>query len=73
MMLPFDLSKMTHLKEKSSYNRNYFKCGNTKAEILQICHEDHDFYEYYIVENETKTFLGCGEAVGEIELLAHFS
>ena len=56
---------LEHIKEKSSYNHNYYTCSNnvvnSKTEILEICHEDYEFYEYHLidVDNGTKVFLGC--------------
>lgn len=69
MTIKIDTNQMTHLKEKSGYNRNYYQCGNTDSEILEICDEDYNSYQYFIVEGDKKTLLGCGDCKGEIELL----
>ena len=67
------MSKMRHLKEKSEYCYNFYKCGNTDAEILEVCREDYPYYEYFIVDGDKKTLLGSGNEEGEIELLREYT
>lgn len=58
MKLTIEKNEFTHLKEKSAYNYNYYK--NVKdVEILEICHEDYNFYEYRLINGEKWELLGC--------------
>lgn len=66
-----------HLKEKSAYNNNYYeyigKEANTKFSILEKCHENYDFYEYTLIENEDEVFLGCSrDSFEDAEVIVDF-
>lgn len=60
---------MTHIKEKSVYNHNYYSCGNMGYEILVECDEQYDSLTYWIVAGQQKILLGCGDMSGEVEFL----
>jgi len=57
-----------HLKEKSSYNYNFYQHKELKYIILENCHEDYNFNEYSLVEQDKKTFLGCSQSIGGDDL-----
>ncbi|MFA5154546.1 MAG: hypothetical protein WC554_18525 [Clostridia bacterium] len=64
MKLVIKSSEFVHLKDRSEYNHNYYQYtgeANNKFIIYEICHEDYDFCEYWIIDNETKMFLGCSQ------------
>ena len=74
MKATLDKSKMNHLKGESSYNRNIFSYGNSGMKILEICHEDYNFYEYKIIDEDNEVLLGCSEEqFKDIELLTYFT
>ena len=56
-------NESVHIPEKSKYNRNYYKLNgsNLGIEILEVCHEDDDFYEYFIADGIKEIFIGCSE------------
>jgi len=56
-------SDIVSVTEESSYNRNYYrlKNSNVSATILEVCHEDDNFYEYLIVDGNKEIFIGCSE------------
>jgi|13_taG_2_1085334.scaffolds.fasta_scaffold335945_1 hypothetical protein len=56
-----DLSKMNHLKEESVYNRNLYSYGNMGVKLLQVCDEEYNTYDYYLVDGENKVFLGSSD------------
>lgn len=59
-LLPSDFA---HLDNRSTYNHNFFaaKNGNMSIIILEVCHEDYDFFEYRLVDGEKQIFMGCSE------------
>lgn len=58
MELVLNPDAFTHLNEVSTYNHNYYK--NKNQTILEICNEEHYFYEFFLVEeNGGRLFLGC--------------
>lgn len=71
--IQIDKKEMTHLKDESVYNRNIYTCGNMGVKLLEICHEDYDFYEYRVLSEGKETFLGCSEDGLTIELFQFFS
>ena len=78
MILTIESGNYEYLKDKSTYNHNYYKVKKGKAEIYEICHEDYDFYEYYLIENEQTIFLGCSndcmqDTVVEIDFRLFYS
>lgn len=58
MKLILNPSEYIHQKDKSTYNHNYYK--SEAFEILEICHEDYQFYEFRLINGEKWEFLGCG-------------
>ena len=90
-ILPFILLDMTltlnsnnfkHQPDKSSYNHNYYSMvyidNGYATDILEVCHEDWDFYEYFLMDNNSKVFLGCsqnslgGDGVVEIDFRKYY-
>lgn len=65
MKLQLKPKDFKHIPEKSTYNRNYYKyigsdfCIDT--EILEICHEDDNFYEFKLIYFNHEVFIGCCE------------
>ncbi len=67
--MEIDLSKYEIVKDRSVYNDNYYKAkgSNTRTLLHEICHEDQNFSEYYLVDESLQVFLGCSNAdVGDI-------
>lgn len=68
MKLILNNNDFKHIEEKSSYNHNYFVyIGSVCArytEILEICHEDYNFNEYFLIKENAEIFLGCSEGYG---------
>lgn len=67
-MMRVDISKMKHLKDKSHYNYNFYTSGNMGIELLQICHEEYNTYDYYLIDGDNKVFLGSAEESDEQEI-----
>ena len=66
-----------HLKDLSTYNSNYYKYIGKEANenfiIHEKCHENYDFYEYSLVENNNEIFLGCSkDNFGDEEIIIDF-
>jgi hypothetical protein len=64
MKLLINSTEVNHIPAKSRYNHNYYKVINQfcqSTEILEVCHEDYDFFTYYLVEGDKETFLGSSE------------
>lgn len=61
MDIKINLSEMKHLKEKSHYNYNFYSHGNMGIELLQICDEQDETFEYYLVDGESKVLLGSAQ------------
>lgn len=63
MKLVLNSNNFERINEKSSYNHNYYKyignVCNKEFEIYEICHEDDNFCEFFIVKEGVQTFLGC--------------
>jgi len=63
MELKLNSNDYEHISEKSDYNHNYYKFKGKShlypTEILEICHEDENYSEFYLIENDNKIFLGC--------------
>lgn len=57
MKLILETKDFKHLKDKSQYNYNYY-ISNKGLEILEICHEDYNFYEFRLIEGERWELLG---------------
>ena len=65
MQLTLKPKEFKHQPDKSEYNHNLYSIiyvdNEYATDILEVCHEDWDFYEYFLVENNSKTFLGCSQ------------
>jgi hypothetical protein len=62
MKLAFKSSEFIHIKERSEYNHNYYQYvgnANHKFILYEICHEDYNFQEYWLLEGGTRIFIGC--------------
>ena len=63
MKLTLNSKDFERIELKSSYNHNYYKYIGTESndpfEIYEICHEDYNFYEYFLIESPDEIFLGC--------------
>ena len=68
MRITINISLMSHNKEKSFYNNNYYSYGNMGIELLQHCQEEYDTYDYYLVEGDKKIFLGSADDSDEFEI-----
>ena len=55
------VEEMEHIKDESHYNYNFYRCGNMGVKLLQICNEEYDDYDYYLVEGDKKIFLGSAD------------
>lgn len=62
MNLIFNQSEFEHQVERSNYNSNYYKHKKLEYVVHEICHEDYDFQEFYLIEEDgQKIFLGCSQ------------
>jgi hypothetical protein len=63
MKLILQTKDFKHIQEESIYNHNIYKyldpSSVSEIQILEVCHEDYDFYEYHMIVNKIQTFLGC--------------
>ena len=64
---------LNRLVDKSYYNHNYFSYGNTGAEILEVCHEDENYYDYFLIKGYEKIFLGSSEDGETIDFLTQYT
>jgi hypothetical protein len=64
---------LNHLAGKSHYNHNYFSYGNNGAEILEICHEDENYYDYFLIHGYEKIHLGSSEDGETIDFLTQYT
>lgn len=58
MKLIIETKDFEHLEDKSHYNHNYYK-NKDGMEVLEICHEYHNFQEYRLITGEKWELLGC--------------
>lgn len=66
-VITIDLKEFDHIKDKSTYNNNYYRMKpeylldkNQHCEILERCYEDHNTSEFYAVDEKgNTTFLFC--------------
>lgn len=66
MKLKLNSEDFTHMSDASEYNYNFYiyKLSQTQPLIvLEICHEDDDYFEFWIVNDkfEKSEFIGCSE------------
>ena len=54
-------TQFEHLKDESTYNKNYYINRKDDYKILEICHEDESYCEYFLVENNNEIFLGYAD------------
>ena len=74
MTIKIDLSEMKHLKEKSHYNYNFYAHGNMGVELLQICDEVDESYEYYLIDGDNKVLLGSAQyQEAEVEFMVQYT
>ena len=74
-------SEFIHVDDSSTYNHNHYqsKDGNMYIMVLEICNEDYDFFEYYLVDNCKEVFLGCSknslsnEKIVEVDFLYYYT
>tara|TARA_R110000796_G_C14268317_1_gene400927 strand:- start:172 stop:405 length:234 start_codon:yes stop_codon:yes gene_type:complete len=57
MKLVVTTSKFKHDKELSSYNNNYY-IHEEGYIIYEKCHENYNYYSFYLFENGVTTFIG---------------
>jgi hypothetical protein len=58
MTTTLDPKDYTHIPEISSYNHNYYRHIQTGHTILEVCHEDENYFDYDLVEEDNITPLG---------------
>ena len=58
-----NINELVHLPEKSVYNHNYYKgkSSNQDVELLEICHEDFNTYDFYICKGGKEIFIGSSQ------------
>jgi hypothetical protein len=58
-------SEFSHLETISKYNDNYYKAknGNMFIFVREICNENYEFFEYYLVDDKKEVFLGCSKTI----------
>jgi len=70
MTIKINLDEMTHLKEKSHYNYNFYSYGNMGLELLQKWNEEYDSGDYYLIDGDSRVFLGSSDSdESEIEFM----
>jgi len=87
MKIKLNPSDFCQIPEKSMYNYNYYrlKDSNMFIYIKEICHEDAEFCEYYLVDLADSTdkdiFIGCsrntsglsGDKEVEVDFLYYYT
>jgi hypothetical protein len=77
MKLILQTKDFEHIKDESIYNHNIYKylepSSVDEIRILEVCHEDDNFYEYHMITNGMQSFLGCSpnpidNEHGEVEI-----
>ena len=58
MRLTLNSSEFDHLPDVSAYNRNYYRNKTLDYIVREVCHEDNDYQEFYLVENGELVFIG---------------
>lgn len=61
MKLILKQDEFEHLPEQSVYNNNYYKHKKLDYIIYEDCHEDYNCCSFYLVENNSKIFIGCAQ------------
>ena len=62
-----------HLRERSSYNNNFYQHRETGEILLEICDEAFDSYSIYRLENGDLEFIGCSVTGMESEIIEIYS
>ena len=65
MTININVNELNHLKEESHYNYNFYSYGNMGLKLLQICHEESDTYDYYLIDEDNKVLLGSAGGCDE--------
>lgn len=53
-------AEFSHLKEKSSYNHNFYTHSKLNYKILEECDDDSTFF-FYLCEHDKEIFIGCSK------------
>jgi len=59
MNLIFNQSEFEQRTEISVYNNNYYRHKKLGYVIYEICHEDENYYEFFLLEDGKNIFIGC--------------
>lgn len=62
MELVLDFDKLEVIKEESYYNNTYYRYGKKGLKLYQKCDEEYNTYDYYLIEGESKVFLGSADS-----------
>lgn len=47
-----------HLTELSKYNNNFYEHKELKYIVFELCHEDYNYYSFFLMEMGLKIFIG---------------
>jgi len=61
MTLTLNPNEFIQLFDISVYNNNFYRHQYLGYVINEVCHEDHGFYEYFLLEDGKGIFLGCSD------------
>jgi hypothetical protein len=75
MTIKLNLSEMVHMTEVSHYNFNFYSFGNMGIKLLQICNEDYNTCDYYLIDHDQQVFLGSadGDTEEDIEFMFKYT
>jgi len=74
MTININVNEMTHLPALSGYNHNLYSYGNDGVKLLQKCDEESNTYDYYLLQDDAKVFLGsASHNEEEIDLMYRYT
>lgn len=59
MTLILNQKDFEHVKDNSIYNHNFYLNRHLDYLLYEVCHEDENYYEYFIMEDGVQVFIGC--------------
>jgi len=62
MKLILNKSEFEHIPKGSVYNNNYYQHLKLGYVIQEQCHEDYGTYDFFLIENEERIFLGAANS-----------
>ena len=59
MTLTFNKSEFEHITHLSFYNNNFYKHKKLDYVIYEVCYEDENYCELFLVGDSIDIFIGC--------------